>query len=237
MRAPRIAITAWRRRLPTPLGERTTLDALDPGYAADVAAAGGIPLIVTREASPEDALDGMSGLVVSGGGDVAPATYDAADGGGCEDVDPEADAWELGLIAHARMRRLPTLGICRGMQLLAVAHGGALAQRVEDPSLHPGMGALPPHESLARRHLVELERGSAIAGVFGTSRLSVNTLHHQAVSDPGTLTVAARAPDGTIEAVEAEDWPAVGVLWHPEKMDEAAQRRLFELLVDRARSG
>jgi putative glutamine amidotransferase len=82
---------------------------------------------------------------------------------------------------------------------------------------------------------VELERGSAIAGAFGTPRLSVNTLHHQAVSDPGTLTVTARAPDGTIEALEAEDWPALGVLWHPEKMDDPVQRRLFELLVERAR--
>ncbi len=237
MTAPRIAITAWRRRLPTPLGEQTTLDALDPGYAAGVAAAGGIPTILSREASPVDALDGVDGLLLSGGGDVAPVTYGAYDEGGCEDVDLDADAWELALVGEARRRRLPTLGICRGMQLLAIAHGGGLAQRVDDPSLHPGMGALPPAESLAQRHPVELERDSAIAGVFGTSRLSVNTLHHQAVSEPGTLTVAARAPDGTIEAVEAEDWPAVGVLWHPEKMDEAAQRRLFELLVDRARSG
>jgi putative glutamine amidotransferase len=233
--APRIAITAWRRRLPTPLGERTTLDALDPGYAAGIAAAGGIPLILSREAaSPGGALDGMDALLLSGGGDVAPATYGAPDEGASEDVDPEADAWELALVAEARSRQLPTLGICRGMQLLAIAHGGALAQGV-DPSLHPGMGALPPEESLARRHPVDLERGSAIAGVFGTSRLSVNTLHHQAVSDPGTLTVTARAPDGTIEAVEAGDWPALGVLWHPEKMDDAEQRRLFELLVARAR--
>jgi putative glutamine amidotransferase len=234
--APRIAITAWRRRLPTPLGEQTVLDALDPGYAAGIAAAGGIPSILSREASPGDALEGADGLVLSGGGDVAPATYGVADEGGCEDVDLEADAWELALLAEARRRRLPTLGICRGMQLLAVAHGGALTQRVDDPSLHPGMGELPPAESLARRHPVELERGSAIAGVFGTSRLSVNTLHHQAVSDPGTLTVTARAPDGTIEAIEAADWPALGVLWHPEKMGDAEQGRLFELLVERARA-
>jgi putative glutamine amidotransferase len=234
--APRIAITAWRRRLPTPLGGQTTLDALDPGYAAGIAAAGGIPLVVPRAARPEDALEGMDGLLLSGGGDVAPATYGAPDEGVSEEVDPETDAWELDLVAEARRRRLPTLGICRGMQLLAIAHGGALAQRVGDPSLHPGMGALPPEESLARRHPVELERGSAIAGVFGTSRLSVNTLHHQAVSDPGTLTVTGRAPDGTIEAVEAGDWPALGVLWHPEKMDDPAQGRLFELLVERARS-
>jgi putative glutamine amidotransferase len=176
----------------------------------------------------------MDGLLLSGGGDVAPETYGAEDAGGCEGVDPEADAWELALIAEARRRRLPTLGICRGMQLLAVAHDGALAQRVPDPALHPGMGALPPEDSLGRRHPVDVERGSTLARVLGTPGLSVNTLHHQAVSDPGTLTVAARAADGTIEALEAADWPALGVLWHPEKMSEPEQGRLFELLVERA---
>lgn len=233
MTAPRIAITAWRRELPTLLGERTLLDSLDPAYAAGVAAAGGVPFVVTRDAGAK-ALEGMDGLLLSGGGDVAPATYGAVDGGACEDVDAEADAWELALIGEARRRRLPTMGICRGMQLLAVAHGGALAQSVNDPSLHPGMGALPPSESLSRRHPVELDGASTIARVLGTSRLSVNTLHHQIVSDAGTLTVVARAADGTIEALESADWPAVGVLWHPEKMDEPEQARLFELLVESA---
>lgn len=236
MRSPRIAITAWRRQLPTPLGERTPLDALDPAYAAGVAAAGGIPFVVTRDARPDEALADMDGLVVSGGGDVAPASYGAADEGGCEDVDLEADAWELALIADARRRRLPTLGICRGMQLLAVAHGGALAQGVPDPALHPGMGALAPAESLAHRHPVELDCGSAIAGALAASSLAVNTLHHQMVADPGTLTVTGWAEDGTIEALEAPDWPALGVLWHPEKMHEPEQARLFEHLVERARA-
>jgi putative glutamine amidotransferase len=235
VRPPRIAITAWRRELPTPLGERTPLYALDPAYAAAVAAAGGIPFVVTRDAPPAAALADMDGLVVSGGGDVAPASYGADDEGGCEDVDLEADAWELALIAEARRRRLPTLGICRGMQLLAVAHGGALAQGVPDPGLHPGMGALPPAESLARRHLVELDEGSAIAGALAASRLAVNTLHHQMVADAGTLTVVGRAEDGTVEALEAPDWPALGVLWHPEKMREPEQVGLFAHLVERAR--
>jgi putative glutamine amidotransferase len=148
---PRIAITPWLRELPTPLGARTRLYALDPAYAARVAAAGGDPFIVMHDVAPAAALDGMDGLLLSGGGDVAPASYGAADEGACEDIDPRADAWELALIAEARRRRLPTVGICRGMQLLAIAHGGALAQRA-DAALHPGMGALAPDASLARRH-------------------------------------------------------------------------------------
>jgi putative glutamine amidotransferase len=226
---PRIAITPWLRELPTPLGERTRLYALDPAYAACVAAAGGNPFVVPRDTAPRDALEGMDGLLLSGGGDVAPATYGAVDDGACEDVDPEADAWELALIAEARRRQLPTVGICRGMQLLAIAHGGALAQRVGDPALHPGMGALPAEDSLARRHDVALEGG--LARIFGTGRLAVNTLHHQVVSDPGDLTVTGRASDGTIEALEAAEWPALGVQWHPEKMGEPEQARLFAFLV------
>jgi gamma-glutamyl-gamma-aminobutyrate hydrolase PuuD len=108
---------------------------------------------------------------------------------------------------------------------------------VGDPSLHPGMGALPPAESLARRHEVELLPGSALADVFGTSRLSVNTLHHQVVSDPGSLSPVAFAADGTIEALESSEWPALGVQWHPEKMGETEQARLFEFLVPRVSSG
>ena len=234
MTAPKIAITPWLRELPTPLGKRTSLYSLDPAYAAGVAAAGGVPFIVTRHAGVEETLDGMDGLLLSGGGDLSPATYGAADEGLCEDVDSGADTWELALIEEARKRRLPTVGICRGMQLLAVAHGGALTQRLSVPSLHPGMGELPPAKAFSRRHAVEIDVASTTARLLGTSRLPVNTLHHQAVTDPGTLTVVARAADGTIEALESTDWPALGVQWHPEKMPEPEQARLFAFLVEPA---
>jgi putative glutamine amidotransferase len=222
MTRPRVAITPWLRELPTALGERTRLYTLDPAYAERVRGAGGVPLLIPRETPPEEALREVDGLLLSGGGDVAPATYGDADQGACEDVDLAADAWELELIALARRERLPTLGICRGMQLLAVAHGGALAQC----SPHPGMDA----DSLTRRHEVEVAPGSVTARLFGTSRLSVNTIHHQVVRDPGSLTVSARAADGTIEALEAPDWPALGVQWHPEKMPEPEQARVFAFL-------
>ena len=113
------------------------------------------------------------------------------------------------------------------MQLLAVAHGGTLGQRAGE--LHPGMGALPAADSLARRHPVALE--GDVARLFGTSRLAVNTLHHQIVSDPGDLVVNGRAEDGAIEALVARDWPALGVQWHPEKMVEPEQAKLFAFVV------
>ena len=231
---PRIAITPWLRELPTALGDRTRLYALDPAYADCVIAAGGIPTLLIHGVDPHTALHGVDALLLSGGGDVAPTSYGAVDEGSCEDVDEIADSWELALIAAARARRIPTLGICRGMQLLAVAHGGALAQQV-DAALHPGMGALPPTDALARRHLVAVESASLLGALFDTTELSVNTIHHQVVADPGSLVVTAVAADGTIEAVEAPDWAALGVQWHPEKMHEPEQRRLFEHLVRRAR--
>src|SRR5215218_7507075 len=129
---PRILITPWRRELPTFLGERTLLDTLDPAYADRVAEAGGRALIVPRppaevEAAAAEVLEVADGLLLSGGGDVDPASYrreaggredDAAATAGpetdrLEDVDPAADAWELLLARGAAARGLATLGICR----------------------------------------------------------------------------------------------------------------------------
>jgi putative glutamine amidotransferase len=228
---PRIAITAWRRELPTYLGQRTPMDTLDPAYSARIADAGGLPLIVPRGPYPEEALAGMDGLMLTGGGDVDPATYGAADESST-DVDLEADAWELALLEEAMRRDLPTLAICRGAQLLAVAHGGHLIQHVEPDDLHPRVDGREPDVLRADRHPVALVEGSQVARVFGTATLTVNTLHHQAIADAGSLAVTARTESGIIEAIEPRDgWPALGVQWHPEKMHEAEQRRLFEHFV------
>lgn len=234
-RPPVIAVTPWLRVLATALGEQTSLYTLDPAYTERVAAAGGRPTIVPHGTDPESALAGADGLVLSGGGDVHPGTYGAEDDGSDEDASLEADRWELALLGEARRRGLPTFGICRGMQLLAVAHGGSLVQHLAHEA-HPKMGSLPPAETLARRHEVAVEPGSRLAALLGAGAIAVNTIHHQAVADPGSLRVSARGPGGVIEAVEATDWPAYGVQWHPEKMPERRQRRLFDHLVEEAAS-
>ena len=107
------------------------LDTLDPAYAGRVLDAGGLPLIVSRPASNavDELLELADGLLLTGGGDVDPASY-GAPRENVADEDPDADAFELALIAAARERELPTLAVCRGAQLLAVAHGGRLAQRL-----------------------------------------------------------------------------------------------------------
>lgn len=228
---PRVIVTPWLRDLPTPLGARTRLYTLDPAYAERVAEAGGEPLIAPHAADPVAVLDGAHGLLLSGGGDVDPTTYGGADDGEIEDADSAADAWELALLAEAQRRRLSVFGICRGMQLLAVSSGGSLDQQILASDAHPGMGRLSPDETLALRHEISLEPTSRIARALGTTELHVNTIHHQALSDPGSLRPVAYGPGGVIEAIEATNAPAFGVQWHPEKMEELHQLTLFGLFV------
>jgi putative glutamine amidotransferase len=245
MERPRILITSWRRPLATYLGERTMLDTLDPAYAARVTDAGGLPLILSRPPGPvtalalDEVLALADGLLLTGGGDIDPASYGAAVEN-AEEPDPGADDWELALIAAARERGLPTLAVCRGAQLLAVAHGGCLAQRLAENDAHPDRGRLAPETILAGRHPVSLVTGSRVQRALGGEQVAVNTIHHHGIDDPGELEVTATAPDGVIEAVEPRsDWACVGVQWHPEKMPEPEQTGLFAQLVQAAleRSG
>jgi putative glutamine amidotransferase len=232
-RRPRILLTCWRRPLPTYLGERTVLDTLDPAYAARVFDAGGLPLLVSRP--PGDALDDLlalaDGLLLTGGGDVDPVAYGARPEN-VADVDSDADAFELALVEAARERALPTLAICRGAQLLAVAYGGRLAQRLSGGAGHEERDALGPEAILAARHRLELVPGTRVHRALGDGPVAVNTIHHHEIADAGELTVTARAAGGAIEAVEPRSgWPCVGVQWHPEKMREPEQAGLFDQLV------
>lgn len=210
------------------------LDTLDPAYAVRVFDAGGLPLVVSRP--PGDAVDDVlalaDGLLLTGGGDVDPASY-GAELENADEPDRGADDWELALIGAARKQRLPMLAICRGAQLLAVAHGGRLAQRLAAGDGHEDLGGLAPGEILSARHRVSLVQGSRVRRALGGSaRAAVNTIHHHGIADPGELEVTATAPGGLIEAVEPRsEWPCVGVQWHPEKMHEPEQAGLFAQLV------
>jgi putative glutamine amidotransferase len=235
MTRPRILVTCWRRPLPTYLGERTILDTLDPAYAARVSDAGGLPVVVSRPADHalEDLLSLADGLLLTGGGDVDPASY-GAEPENVDDPDAGADEWELTLIAAARDRGLPTLAICRGAQLLAVAHGGRLAQRLSAADGHRELDGLAPEQILAARHEVSVVAGSRVRRALGgdRDRVAVNTIHHHEIADAGELQVTATAPGGVIEAVEPRtDWACVGVQWHPEKMREPEQTGLFAQLI------
>ena len=230
MRPPVIGLTAFRRDLPTYLGERTDLYTLDPAYADGIARAGGMPLIVPHGEDPDVLLDLLDGLVLTGGGDLHPEHYGAAAEVELEDANAGADRWELALAQGARARHLPTLGICRGMQALAVAAGGRMVQDIGPEHGHPPV-ATTPAELLDGRHHVEVAAGSRIAGAIGRQAFPVNSIHHQAVVDAGDLVVTARVGD-VVEALEGDGaWHVLGVQWHPEKMPEPEQQGLFRDLV------
>jgi putative glutamine amidotransferase len=192
---------------------------LDAAYADAVAEAGGTPIYLAAGPAPAQ-IAGIDGLLIPGGPDfVPPSPYPE---GVRFAPAPEAQlAFDRALLGAARGARLPVLGVCYGMQLLALESGGALHHHV--PLDLPG--ALE-HQSAdpAARHPVALVEGTRLAKLFGAEEIAVNTRHHQAVADPGRgLVVAARSSDGLIEAIEAEGGErapfVVGVQWHPESLE------------------
>ena len=191
---------------------------LDKAYAEAVTAAGGLPLPLPHQpdAVPE-LLALCDALVVTGGAfDVPPELYGEARRPACGPARPERTAAELALLQLALARDLPVLGVCGGMQLLAVVLGGGLHQDLQaDQGLsshqQPGPKDSPSHP-------VAVTPGTLLAGLVGTQSLRVNSTHHQAVREAGRgAVVSARAPDGVVEAIEVPALRfALGVQWHPE---------------------
>ncbi|HEY3279693.1 MAG TPA: gamma-glutamyl-gamma-aminobutyrate hydrolase family protein [Gemmatimonadales bacterium] len=214
-----VAVTAPRRLVEG--RERVTLNV---AYVHALERAGLVPLAVPTLLAPARAaaaLNGVRGLVLTGGEDVEPARYGAAPHPKLQDTDPARDAAELALIAAARERRLPVLAICRGIQILNVALGGTLFQDLD--SERPGP---VPHAGEETRHEVRVEPGSLLERTLGVAAATVNSRHHQALRDvaPG-LRAVAWAEDGVIEAAEPTDPAApwtLAVQWHPEDLTERA---------------
>lgn len=214
MGAPVIGITTYREQARWGVWDEPA-DVLHAAYADIVAACGGAPVLLPP-AAPEYAatvLGRVDGLVVAGGADVDPAAYGQSPHPSAGGWRPERDAWELALIDAAREREVPLLGVCRGMQLLAVAVEGTLEQHLPDVVGHEEHSPGGP----AFGHVaVEVAPGSRTAALVGGS-LTVTCHHHQSVRSHPGLEAVARAGDGTVEAVEAPgDWFCVGVQWHPE---------------------
>ncbi|MCX2925902.1 gamma-glutamyl-gamma-aminobutyrate hydrolase family protein [Streptomyces sp. NEAU-W12] len=193
------------------------------GYPRLVQRAGGLAAMLPPDA-PEQAaatVARLDGLVVAGGPDVEPARYGAEPGPRTGPPDRARDAWELALVRAALERRVPLLGICRGLQVLDVALGGTLVQHLD------GHGGVP---GVFGRHPVKPVPGTRYADAV-PEETSVPAFHHQAVDRFGTgLIPSAYAADGTVEAVELPTgaW-VLGVQWHPE-MDEDLRvvRRLVQ---------
>lgn len=199
-------------------------------YVRHVEDAGGRAVLVPPfRGDPGEIVDRVDALVLSGGPDIDPARYGVPPHPLTADVRPERDEAELGLIAAARARDLPVLGICRGMQLLTVAHGGSLHQHLPDILGHDRH---LPATGVYGEHSVRISPGSVVHEIIGDAAV-VPSYHHQGIATPGSLTACGWAEDGSIEAVEAPIRRfLVGVMWHPEAGTDG---RLFQALVTAAR--
>ena len=232
MRRPLIGITTYHRE--TSGRDRFTVPS---AYVDALRAGGGLAvLIAPGDEAPGELLARLDGLVLSGGGDLDPASYGGDPHARTYSVSPERDQFELALLRGALERGTPTLAICRGMQLLNVVLGGDL-----HPHLPDVVGDAVTHrvsQTEAASHPVRVESPSALAGQLGADRLeAVPSWHHQALRRLGSgLRPVAWAPDEVIEAVELSGEPQlIAVQWHPELAGAAVHGRgLFERLVSAA---
>jgi putative glutamine amidotransferase len=219
--------------------DRTGVNA---AYVRALLAAGGVPLVLSPLMGTSfvgRALEGVDGLLLTGGEDIHPSWYGAEASPLLSPPSRERDLFELALFAVARQRELPILGICRGIQLINVGLGGTLFQDL--PTERPGaVDHRPDTPRDARSHRVRLQPGTRAAAALGTTSVTVNSSHHQAIKDLAPGLLATGWTDD--ELIEAAETPADGpwllaVQWHPEEMHadtRAPERGLFEALVREA---
>ena len=244
-RRPVIGITGNYEDLTCKLGK---------GYYQSVIRAGGVPVVIPPSADKEvlmNTLDHIDALILSGGGDINPLYAGEEPIPGLHGINQERDLPELLITCLAYNRQLPMLGICRGIQTLAVALGGKVCQDIGSEELRvksEEFATAVKHSQNADRseptHSVTIEEDSTLFNIykeklsplssFLSPLLYVNSFHHQAVSEPGDkFRVVATAKDGIVEAIESTEFKSIiGVQWHPECMEEGLP--LFQWLVDEA---
>jgi len=227
-RRPLIGISSYARDGDPPVFS------LPCGYVDAVRAAGATPVVLPPgEAEPARLLEVVDGLILAGGGDIAPAAYDGEPHETIYSVSEERDQFEFALVRAALVRpSTPLLCICRGMQVLNVACGGSLHAHVPERFGATVAHRLPPR--LRSQHAVRIAAESFLARLVGIGEPEVCSWHHQAIDRLGNgLRPVAWAEDGVIEAIEhtTHSW-CIGVQWHPEmQLGDANQQRLFAGLV------
>jgi putative glutamine amidotransferase len=201
------------------------IEYLDVRYARALESAGATPVCLPLQRDVAPLVDRLAGLLIPGGGDFVPErSYPA--GVHFDAASPEQLDFDRRVLARALERGIPVLGICYGMQLLALHHGGSLLFDIATDLPAATAHRLPEP---AGRHALRIEPGSRLAALLARDGAAVNSRHHQAVAEPGAgLVVSARAPDGVVEAIERPDGSfCLGVQWHPERMEAPHQERIF----------
>jgi putative glutamine amidotransferase len=234
VRSPVVGITAAIESAGWTVWEGVESNLSPRAYSLRVEEAGATPLVLpAHEAAverPDGVLDLVDALILAGGADLDPASYGAEPAPETIGYRAERDRFELALVRRALERELPTLGICRGMELLNVARGGTLDQHLDDLELHlhtPGQFA---------DHDVQLEPGSLAERVVGAGRVPIRSHHHQGIAELGEGLVATgwAEPGGLIEAIELPAHSfALGILWHAE---QEPHTRVIGALVEAARA-
>ncbi|KSV72173.1 hypothetical protein N183_26770 [Sinorhizobium sp. Sb3] len=222
-RRPVILMTPDREAL---AGAQTeAIYALRANYAEAIGEAGGLPLILPYEPQAlANALDLADGVMITG---TLPGV----------EADPERRAFELALIEHAVRAGKPLLGICHGMQLIGEWLGGTFVRSLP---ASPGetVEHLPSAVPDRVAHTVRMEPGSILASIIDGAEAGVNSLHRHALTGAGRFRVAARAPDGVVEAFEGETLGfCLGIQWHPEYRLSDFDRAIFRVFVERSGEG
>jgi putative glutamine amidotransferase len=228
---PLIGLSTYREQARWGVWDQSA-DLLPSAYATSIESVGGVAVLLPPVADAADAARAvvarLDGLLISGGADVDPRLYGEEPHARTARWREDRDAWELALLTAAEAAGLPTLGVCRGMQLMAVRAGGALDQHTPDTVGHdrhnPGADAFGSMQ-------VDTLDGTRLATLVG-ERLATHCHHHQSVREHPGFAPAAYAADGTLEAMEQPgDRFCVAVQWHPEMVHDAG---LFKALVSAA---
>src|SRR5437764_1511614 len=244
MATPRVAVPAYRLGPGRVSGWTDASHAVPAQYVAALARAGGRALVLAAPdpAPASEILAPFDGLLLIGGGDVEAHRY-GRQPHPAEYLEPDRDELELAIATEAVRSGLPTLAICRGVQVLNVALGGSLHQHLPDVPSMAEHGQAPVGDAID--HSVRVAEGTALSEIGGPVLAACNSQHHQGIDRLGAgLTAVGWTEDGLIEAVETvgpEGWRlgwALGVQWHPERTaaTDPTQQALFGALVDRARA-
>ncbi len=226
--APIIGITTYGR-------DEKGMVPLPEEYVSSVRRAGGIPLLIPPgEKHLSQLLAVLDGIVLAGGGDIDPAVYGGDHHPQVYMIDSRRDRMEIELAKLVIRRQIPTLGICRGTQIINVALGGTLFEHLPDHFGEDVAHRLPPREPVP--HRVSIESPSQLATILSATEIEAASWHHQGIRELGDgLCISARAPDNVVEAVELATHPwLVAVQWHPEltSATDLVQQRLFTALIE-----